>query len=341
MRESVSGAKPAGLDRRPSRVTAPSRRRRACKRRRRRVSGGATVLVFVVGAVLAPATSAELTVNGTLFSPRTVSASTRYILYYLQMHSSSTSQELFSVRMTPPPIATVGGVDQGRSIDGPTDIALQGPGTLGDTVQSPSVITPCSARESAFHGYATGVASVDVLLPPDSATTLAVRYDTGRRAPWVDSDFKLKFTVQTQLVGTYPAGSPFAATPTVTTPVTVTTAGPTVGGHTGVHILLSTTPRGTPGTPYAPREISRGQPVAISGRILPAAAGRLIALQWAHGDGALHPLEQVRTDASGHFTATAWSPGPPGTYDLWASYPKQPGGLAADTTSCPVRFTVR
>jgi hypothetical protein len=300
----------------------------------------ASVAICVVGAALAPTTSADLTVNGTLFSPKTVTASTRYILYYLQMHSSTTGEELFSVRMTPPPIATAGGPDQGKSIDGPTDIALQGPGTLGDIVQSPSVITPCSPRESAFHGYATGTASVDVLLPPDSATTLAVRYDTGRHAPWVDSDFRLTFTVQTQLVGTYPAGSPFAAMPTVTTPMTITTTGPTVGGRTGVHILLSTNPRGTPGAPYAPRKISRSQRVAISGRILPAVANRLIVLQWAHGDGALHPLEKVRTDSSGRFTAAAWSPGPPGTYDLWASYPKQPGGLAADTTSCPVRFTV-
>jgi len=300
----------------------------------------AGVAACVVGAVLAPATSADLTVNGTLSTPKTVTAATRYILYYLQMHSSTTSEELFSVRMTPPPIATVGGSEKGKSIDGPTDIALQGPGTLGDIVQSPSVITPCSPRQSAFHGYATGTASVDVLLPPDSATTLAVRYDTGRRAPWVDSDFRLTFTVQTQLVGTYPAGSPFAAMPTVTTPMTITTTGPTVGGRTGVHILLSTNPRGTPGAPYAPRKISRSQRVAISGRILPAVANRLIVLQWAHGDGALHPLEKVRTDASGRFTATAWSPGAPGTYDLWASYPKQPGGLVADTTSCPVRFMV-
>jgi hypothetical protein len=307
--------------------------------RLRRV-GTASVALCALGAVLAPATSADLTVSGTLFTPKTVTASTHFILYYLQMHSSTTSEELFSVRMTPPPIATGGGSDQGKSIDGPTDIALQGPGTLGDTVQSPSVITPCSPRESAFHGYATGTASVDVLLPPDSATTLAVRYDTGRRAPWVDSDFKLRFTVQTQLVGTYPAGSPFAATPTVTTPMTITTAGPTVGGRTGVHILLSTNPRGTPGAPYSPREISRSQRVAISGRTLPAVADRLIVLQWAHGDGTLHPLEQVRTDAGGRFTAAPWSPGAPGTYDLWASYPRQPGGLAADTTSCPVRFTV-
>jgi hypothetical protein len=323
----------------PSSSPPGSRDAQHPSRRRRRI-GAASILALAAGALVASASSADLMVNGTLFTPTKVTASTRYILYYLQMHSSSSSEELFSVRMTPPHFATVGSANEGDSIDGPTDIVLQGPGTLGQLVQSPSIITPCSPRESAFHGYATGSASIDVLLPPDSATTLAVRYGSGRRAPWVDSDFRLRFTVQTQLVGSYPAGSPFGATPTVTTPITMTTAGPTVGGRTGVHILLSTDPRGTPGAPYAPRKISRDRAVAISGRILPASAGRLIVLQWSHGNGVLHTLARVRTTTGGRFSLSSWHPGSSGTYDLWARYPAQPGGLVADSTSCPVRFTV-
>jgi hypothetical protein len=301
---------------------------------------GASALALAVGAVIAPISSADLSLSGTLFAPTKVDASTRYVLYYLQMHSTATA-ELFSVKMTPPPFATVGGISEGESINGPTAIALQGPGTLGDLVQTPSVIIPCSPRESAFHGYATGLASVDVLLPPNSGTTLAVRYAIGRRAPWVDSDFRLKFTVQGHLVGSYPPGSPFAATPTVASPVTMTTAGPVVEGRTGAHILLSTTPQGTPGAPYAPRTIARHQAVAIGGRLLPADGGRRIVLQWARGSGALRTLTTVRTDSRGGFTARAWRPGAPGTYELWASYPTQPGGLVRDTTSCPLRFTVR
>jgi hypothetical protein len=262
-----------------------------------------------------------------------VDASTPDVLYYLQMHSGAT-QELFSVQMTPPPFATMGGGDLGSSLDGPTAVALQGPGTLGNLVQAPDVITPCSDRPSAFHGYATGAASVDVLLPPNSATTLAVRYDTGRRAPWIDSDFKLTFTVAAQLVGTYPAGSPFTGTPTVTTPVTMTTTGPTVAGRIGAHILLDTTPR-------APARIAPGAGIAISGRILPGRSGRRIVLEWARSGGALTTLSATRTRAGGRFTAPRWRPAKPGSYELWASYPSQPGGLVADTTSCPLRFTVR
>ena len=295
---------------------------------------------MAVGAVVAPDSTADLTLSGTLFTPSTVDASTHHVLYYLQMHSGP-SEQLFSVQMTPPPFATAGQTAEGQSIDGPTEIALQGPGTLGDLVQSPSVITPCSPRESAFHGYATGLASVDVLLPPNSGTTLAVRYAVGRRAPWVDTDFRLRFTVHSHLVGTYAAGNPFATAPTVTSPVTMTTTGPTVHGRTGAHILFSTAPRGTPGAPYAPRAIARNQAVAISGRLVPAASGRRIILQWARGTGALRTLTTVHTDPRGAFKAPAWRPGAPGTYELWARYPTQPGGLVPDTTSCPLRFTVR
>ena len=311
-------------------------RRRASPRRLAVVGA----LALGVGAVVAPSSNASLTVNGTLFTPSTVNASTHSVLYYLQMHST-TSEELFSVKMTPPPFATVDGLDEGASIDGPTDVALQGPGTLGDLVQTPRVIAPCSPRVSALHGYATGVASVDVLLPPHSATTLAVRYAVGRRAPWVDTDFQLKFTVQGSLAGSYGAGSPFAGAPTVATAQTLTTAGPLIGSPTGAHILLSSTPQGTVGGAHAPTTVARNGSIAVRGRLLPAIAGRKIVLEWSRGNGPLHPLEAVRTDARGGFAARGWRPSPAGTYDLWASYPAQPGGLVADSTSCPLRFMVR
>ena len=304
------------------------------------------VVMVAMGAVLgfspplAPADTAGLTLTGTLVTPVKLDASTSYILYYLEMRSGPTAQ-LFSVKLTPPPFATVGGLQEGRSIDGPTAIALQGPGTLGRLLQVPSVILPCSSRESAFPGYATGDAVIDVRLPPNSATVLAVRYDTGRHAPWVDSDFRLTFTVQTHLVGSYGAGSPFAGQPTLTAPLTITSAGPVVSGTTGAHIVLSTTPQGTPGAPSAPRAIGSGTAVAIAGRLLPAEGGRRIVLQWSRGSGPLQTLTTVHTDARGRFTARAWRPGAPGTYDLWASYPSQPGGLLADSTACPVRFRVR
>jgi len=290
-------------------------------------------------AAVAPAGLANVSVSGTLVTPTHLTASTHVVLYYLELHSG-TSEERFAVTLTPPPFATVGGLPEGESIDGPTDIALQGPGTLGMTITTPSVITPCSDRPAAFHGYATGAASVDVLLPPDSNTTLAVRYNTGRRAPWVDSDFRLKFTVEPFLAGTYPASSPFAAGATVTTAASDTTRGPLVTGKIGAHILLSTSPVQSKSNPYAPKTISANTVVRITGRLLPAEPGRRIVLEWAQAGGSLRPLAVVHTGAQGHFRATAWRPRSPGTYELWASYQKHPGGLLADSTSCPLRFTV-
>jgi hypothetical protein len=303
----------------------------------RAAAAGAVAMVGL--ATVASSGLADVSVSGTLVTPTHVTPRTHVILYYVQMHSG-TNEERFAVTLTPPPFATVGGLPEGKSIDGPTDIVLQGPGTLGTTVNTPSVITPCSSRASAFHGYATGVTSVDVLLPPDSNTTLAVRYNTGRRAPWVDSDFRLKFTTEPLLVGTYPASSPFAAGATITTATSFTTSGPLVSGKTGAHILLSASPGQSKSNPYAPKTIGASTVVRISGRLLPGEPGRRIELEWAHAGGSLKPLAVVHTGAHGRFAATRWQPHSPGTYELWASYPNQPGGLLADSTSCPLRFTV-
>jgi hypothetical protein len=318
---------------------------KAMNARRRKTVVRGSVIASLAGLALAASALAltpvlgEVTVAGTLETPTHLTLKTTYILYYLQLRSGSAEQR-FAVQLTPPAFATAGGLPEGQSIDGPTDIALQGPGTIGDMVQQPSAITPCSSRTARYHGYATGVASVDVLLPPDSNTTLAVRYDTGRRAPWSDSDFRLTFTIEPYLVGTYPAGSAFAGGATVTTASSVTTAGPVVSGRTGAHILLKTSPAEPQGEPYGPRTVSGGSAIEVSGRLLPAAAGRRIVLQWDRGGGALHTLATVHTSAGGRFGPTRWRPGGAGTYELWASYPAQSGGLVADATSCPLRFSV-
>jgi hypothetical protein len=309
--------------------------RAACARAKRATFAG--VLALLAGGLLAASVSADdVTVLGTLQTPVHVTVHTHVILYYLQLHSGA-SEERFAVQLTPPRFATAGGLAEGESIDGPTDIALQGPGTIGQTVEQPSAITPCSNRASAVHGYATGVASVDILLPPNASTVLAVRYDTGRRAPWVDSDFRLRFTVEPFLVGSYSAGTPFAAGATVTTPVNFTTTGPSVSGPTGAHIILSTSPRADP---YGTSAVAAGRNVAISGRLLPGKAGRRIVLQWAHAGGPLHTITSVTTRGGGSFGPTSWKPTGRGSYELWASYPSQRGGLVADGTSCPRRFAV-
>ena len=64
------------------------------------------------------------------------------------MHTGS-QQERFALRLSPPRFATVGGLDEGESVDGPRALALQGPGTIGDSVQEPEVIEPIVQDQAA------------------------------------------------------------------------------------------------------------------------------------------------------------------------------------------------
>jgi hypothetical protein len=285
--------------------------------------------------------AATVTFPGTTTTPaKTVDASTKQLVYYLQMRSGP-ADERFSVRFSAPRFATLGPFDEGQSLDGPRAIALLGPGALGQQLQDARILEPCSDRDERFHGYATGAAAVDVSLPASSVTTLAIRYAAGHRPPWLDGDYRMTFTVQPQLVGSYGAASVFGAGATGVARTTIRTAGPKVAGRSGAHILLSTTPAGATKTGAAPRRVGRRTRIAIRGRVLPALGRRSVVLEWSHPGGTLHTLARLRTDSRGRFSFPAWRPGSAGTFELWARYPRQPGPLTSDRTSCPVVFAVR
>jgi hypothetical protein len=301
----------------------------------------ALLVALLASLAAAPAATADVTVSGTLTTPDRLTAATDQVLYYLQLHAGAT-EERFSVRLTPPAFATSGGRDEGETVDGPLAVALQGPGTLGEQVVDGRFAAPCSAGADRLHGYATGAATVDVLLPPNAGTTLAVRYRTGRSRPWVDTDARLTFAVRPALAGTYTAPSPFAAGPTAVTPRTVRTAGPAVGGRLAAHVVLGSSPAGTVGpVDRAAKRIGRRTGVRVTGRVLPAVADRRVVLTWTRNGGAAHALATVRTDRRGRFAAPRWAPGRSGDYEVWARYPTQAGSLAGDGTSCPVRFRAR
>ncbi len=284
---------------------------------------------------------AQVRITGTNVSSERLEAGDRSIIYYADLRNSSAIEQAFSVRMTPPKFATTGGRSEGESIDGPRQLALQGPGQMGQLVQDPRFEAPCSDRDSAFHGYATGPASVDLLLPAGAATTLAVRYATGRRAPWRDTDFRLRFAVQPRLVGTYELGQPFfGRTATVTTTTRRTTSGPKPGGKLAAHLLLNTTPAATWGETRAARGVSRGRTVAITGRVFPAVSDKKVVLQERRPGGTLRTIETVRTDPKGRFRGS-WRASRTGTVEFWARYPTQSGDLRADSTSCPLRLRVK
>lgn len=296
-------------------------------------------------AAAAPSASA-LTITGTKVGPAAVDQRTKQVIYYLEL-STGPVDERFSVRLTPPQFATAGTRDEGQSVDGPLQYAFVGPGVVGQSASDPSFGALCSSRERAFHGYAAGTTVVDVAIPANSATTLAIRYAVGRRAPWVDTDFKLKFAFQGSLVGEYVEGSPLfggatsvegsgGITETASIPVVASGA----GSKTGAHLLLTESPKGTYGDGRAAKKISRRTKVRVKGQLLPKLGGKRVQLQWAKPGGVLRTAATVRTTSAGRFSAVLTPPGR-GTYELWAAYPTQAGPLVADTTSCPLRYAVR
>jgi hypothetical protein len=301
------------------------------------------VAAVLLATCSSPASAVAIT--GTKVGPSTVDATTKQVIYYLELTSGPTN-ERFSVQLTPPQFATQGKRDEGQSVDGPLQYAFVGPGTVGQSASDPSFGALCSSRERAFHGYAAGKTSVDVAIPANSATTLAIRYATGRRAPWIDSDYRLKFAFASALVGDYAADSPLFGGPTAITgtPTFTETASIPVkaAGKTkiGAHLLLSETPKATYGDGKAARKIGRRSKVRVSGQLLPKLSGKRVQLQWAKPGGALRTAATAKTRSGGRFSATITPPGR-GTYELWASYPSQGGPLAADSTSCPLRYSVR
>lgn len=303
--------------------------------------GRALIAACALACCLPATAAAQVQITGTNVSAAKLGAGDTSVIYYLDLRNTSTTEQAFSVRMTAPSFATRGGHNEGQSIDGPRQLALQGAGRMGQLVQDPRFAQPCSDRDSAFHGYTTGPASVDLLLPASSATTLAVRYATGRRTPWADTDFRLRFTVQPRLVGTYELGQPFfGLSATVTSSPKITTRGPTPGGKLAAHILLNTTPTGTWGESGTPRSVKTGQRVAMSGRVLPTVAKKKVVLQVRRPGGALRTVQTVRTDANGRFRGS-WKAAGTGVVEFWARYPTQSGNLRADSTSCPVRLRVK
>ncbi len=311
-------------------------------------------LAALTAMALLPAGAQALTISGTNTktlpeaTPVTADQRVTDVIYYLDLQAGPTDQR-FSVRLQPGSFARQGGRDEGQSVDGPLQFGLDGPGTVGQVVTDPAFATPCSDRDATFHGYATGAASVDVFLPAGAASTLAVRYKTGRRAPWADTDLRLRFAFEQRLVGTYDASSPLfgaatsvegANTINITREVPVVSSGK--GRKIGAHLILSTTPKGTYGDDgeTAARKVPASQPIRVSGRLLPALSGKRVVLQWRKPGKGLRTAASVRTGSGGRFATSLRLPGK-GTYELWASYPTQPGPLTSDTTSCPIRFTGR
>lgn len=306
----------------------------------------AAAAAVLAGCALPGAAHGALVV-GALRSPDVANASTKEIIYYFDLRAGE-SDERFSLHLTPPSFATIGGETEGQSLDGPVQVVMQiGPGTVGQVSVEPSFASVCSSRLSAFHGYSTGIATIDLALPANSSNRLAVRYVTGRRAPWIDTNYGLRFSTSNDLVGTYAAPSPLAGGPTrenqsqtlVKTPAIA--VAPVGKAKIGAHLIVNATPKGGAGEEDTPRTVKRGSSVLVNGRLLPASKGKRVQLQWATVGGQPRTAKTVTTREGGRFTTRLPVPNATGVRELWAAYPTQPGKLTSDSTSCPITYKLR
>jgi len=215
---------------------------------------------------------------------------------------------------------------------------LEGAGRVVD--YEPPVSVAVAGRTPCQRGYAeTSAAVVTLELPANSRSTLVARAETGRAAPWPDTDYRLTFAVA---VGAPPGKS-----------VTVRPPEPEVTGRRGTRVRIQLLPGPRP---------RGGRPVRVSGTIAPAAVGASITLWRAAvrqpAGGAIYVegpdfprdyeaprrLAAVATDTRGRFVSPAWQPRRRkgiygGDYAVWATY--RPGARSrVPERTCPLFLSV-
>jgi hypothetical protein len=282
-------------------------------------------------------------------SPTTIDfPGTQEILYRLELTTGSTPQQVrVALRLpvyargggTPPRTAAPGAAPVGSPVqllDRPT---LEGTGRI--VAFDPPLSVAVAGRTPCLRGYPeTSPAVVTLDLPAKAQATLVARVETGRAAPWPDTDYRLAFAVA---VGT-PAGRS----------VIVRSPAPELTGRRGTRIRMHVRPGRRP---------SAGQPVRIGGSLSPAVAGARLTLWHAAvrqpANGAIyvegpdfprdyeHPrrLGSVVADTRGQFLSNAWVPlrrrgiyG--GDYAVWATYrPAAPQQVRERT--CPLLLSIR
>ncbi len=282
-------------------------------------------------------------------SPTTVDfPGTREIVYRLEFATGSAPQRvrvalqppLFAAGGGPPPRAAAPGV---KPVGSPVQLlerpVLEGAGRV--VGYEPPLTVAIAGRTPCQRGYAeTSPAVLTLELPANAQSTIVARAETGRAAPWPDTDYRLTFAVA---VGAPPAKS-----------VTVRPAKPEVTGRRGTRVRIQLLPGLRP---------TRGQPVRVSGTIAPAAVSASITLWHAAvrqpAGGALYVegpdfprdyemprrLGTVATDTRGRFVSTAWQPRHRrgtygGDYAVWATYRPAARSQVPERT-CPLLISVR
>jgi hypothetical protein len=190
------------------------------------------------------------------------------------------------------------------------------------------------AAQMCVRGYATASPYVEVTLPENATTTLVATYETGRAAPFPDTDYRVTFVAR-GLAGRMPEV------------VEARPPRPALAGKTGVRLSLRT-------NPARPR---RGQMVAVVGRATPALAGDAVHLVAARGrkgpaervffEGPSYPrdyepprpLGDVRVNEGGRFAFGGWELSGRHYFAVQAVYRSRRPDVVSDR-SCPLQLWV-
>jgi hypothetical protein len=252
------------------------------------------------------------------------------LTYRLKM-TTDLSAERFSVRVVPSVFAE-GGTP--IAINHLSDVSFTGPGQVG-MVRTEEALLVC-ARNRA---YGPKSLTFDVSLPPLSTTVLSARFESGRVAPFADTDYRVRFTASPTMVS--------GEAGTLDREETFFTPAPRRTGKTGVRIQLRSTPAAFDSRDLSTQnrgKLRRGQRVVFRGTTYPVLRNHRIVLQYRQFGARtraqrMRNLPAVKTDNRGRFRAT-WRPRVAGGYHFWALSAPTPQ-LVADRTGCPLIYRVR
>lgn len=238
------------------------------------------------------------------------------VVYRLRMRSGP-APERFRVRVSPPRYAFR---VEGYPI-APDELSIEGPGSLGSTSTTrPRLAAGLCSRGLTFLGR-----SADVLLPPNTVSTLVARFRMSQdNAPFSTTDLRPTFVASG---GTLIGEQRFRP------------ARPRLTGPFGVFIDLATSPPSTfTGNP--PRRIRPGRLLRLRGAAR-SIRRQLVDLRYVGpGTGSRsRRIAQVRVSSGGNF-ARRFRPRRRGFYEVFASYRGRRPNLTTDR-SCLRSFRVR
>jgi hypothetical protein len=193
-----------------------------------------------------------------------------------------------------------------------------------------------------------------VAIPAGKTISLTFAYDVSGENPWLDTSYAPGFHLSPmkRFTNNFEEEEDGPSRPdgslSIKRAINLFAPSPVVARPLGAKVEMTTEPAPRPpvqatrnGLFYpSSTDVKPGVPVDFVGKLLPAEAGKLITVRVTgkslHGKRLPSVLlGPVATDESGQFRVSGWTPIVGGGYSATATYPDQPGDLAADAM-CPL-----